>query len=106
MQRRFRVLRVVATIFKILAWFFLALGVIGAGVLLASGTGAAMPFELERITILSEVGAAIVTLLTGIALFLFLFTIGGVTSVLLAIEENTRATADQVGLSQGPPLRY
>lgn len=92
--------------FKVLAWLFLALGIIGAGVLLAGGAGAAVPYQLEQFTILNEVGAAIVTLLAGVALFLILFTIGGVTTVLLAIEENTRTTTDQVGWSQRPPLRY
>ena len=106
MQRRFRVLRVVGVVFKMLAWLSLVIGV-AAAVTLAFGAALLPPYtQVPPVFLLGAVGTALVVFFGGIVLFLFLLAVGEVIFVLLAIEEHTRSAADSSRASHGPPLRF
>ncbi len=84
--RKYGVLRAVALILKILAWVVLAAGVIGAIVALTS-----LRSILPQ---LAGVGSAGV-LFACIMWFVQLFSFGSILSLLIDIEENTRALGDK-----------
>jgi hypothetical protein len=101
-EKRFRALRVVATIFKIFAWIDLvltilgALGVIVTGVLSGARSGGALsqvPFASVVSGALGGILAGIVLLLAGLVYFLILYAMSESVYVILSIEENTRLTA-------------
>jgi hypothetical protein len=96
MERKFRTLRTVSVIFKIIAWVVAALTVIGfiamlvGGAALAQfggrygGMGALGPF--------GAVGIAFYILIIGAIWFVSLLAGADLIMVILAIEENTRAS--------------
>ncbi len=101
MEKRFKVLRFIATLWKILAWVSLVLGILGALGMLIGGLAGGLLSD----AVVNEMGlrgfvsgtflgiAGFLGLLIGAALqFLFLYAAGEVISVFLSIEENTRAT--------------
>jgi len=97
--RRYGVMRVIAFVLKLLAWLMLLLcvaaAIFGATLLGRSVSGITGVTGLTATIGLSTIiGAA----LTGVFGFLPLFAMGSVLSLLLDIEENTRALA---ALSQG-----
>ncbi len=104
MEKKFKMLRVVGTIYKVLAWIVLVIGVLSAlGVLGAGIWGQARlarpPGMPPRALLPGWVGVAggIMGAL-GIALmalfyFLFLYAFGEAIYLALAIEENTREMA-------------
>ncbi len=105
MQQRYRVLRVVATILKILAVVVLLFGVLGACGALAFGAvpGLAGAGSSSRdafgIGVSGIVGGAIVgvgVLFGSLLYFLLLYAFGDVMSLLIALEENTRITAERL----------
>lgn len=95
--RRFLLLRFVAVALRVLAWVMLLLAVLAAGApffaslqladLLAQ-TGDMGAFLLD-----SQWPWAAASLVTGLLLFVFLYTCGEAISLRLAVEENTRLTA-------------
>lgn len=102
MEKRFRALRVVATVFKILAWIdlvvtiFGALGVIVTGVLSSAKSGG----SLSQTPFLSALAGPVAGILSGLLIvvfgliqFLMLYAMGEAVYVILSIEENTRLTA-------------
>lgn len=103
MEKRYKVLRFVATLWKILAWVALVLGVLSAfGVLLGGVLGGMGPQfwrELGLNPMVFGGGGVLVGIigfLVGLIItafqFLVLYATGEIFSVLIAIEENTRAT--------------
>jgi ABC-type phosphate transport system permease subunit len=98
MERRFRALRIIATIYKIVAVLILLLGVLFAILSVASAlmAGAAMNSQ-EFAGVMSGgimgvvVGTAV--LLYAAVIFLVLYGAGEAIYLALAIEENTRETA-------------
>ncbi len=96
MDRRFTALRVIGTIFKILAWVVLILGLLGAVALLIVGftlSGLEGPLGLDlggTLTGLAMFGVAAILAIVG---FLALYAVGESAYLLLDIEENTRRTA-------------
>jgi len=95
--KRFGVLRVIGVLLKVLAWFSLVMGVVGAvaGLLaggaltdLLSNAGVASPLGGGEAMILALGG-----LLTGLISFLALYAAGEGIFLQLAVEENTRLTA-------------
>lgn len=84
--RKYGLLRVVALILKILAWVVLGAGVVGAIVALTS--------LRSLLPQLAGVGAAGV-LFACVMWFIQLFAFGSILSLLMDIEENTRALAGQ-----------
>lgn len=103
MERKFRILRIIGTLWKVLAWIILVGGILfSLGILLVGvlGSGAAilqmfgqdvtaMPGAMGLV---SSVVGFLVTLFTTIIYFLLLYAIGDLIYLLLAIEENTRRT--------------
>jgi len=103
-QKRFRALRVIGTIFKVLAWIVLVLGLLGAaGVLIFSALGGMQLGDalgqregaLQGLAAggLSGLGGAIMILLFTLLYFLTLYATGEAIYLALAVEENTREAA-------------
>lgn len=101
METKFRVLRMVGTLWKVLAWITLIVGILSSlGVLLVGilGSGglvwrylgqdpAMMPAAMGIVT---GIAGFILGLIAAIVYFLILYAIGEMIYLLLAIEENTR----------------
>ncbi len=104
MEKRFRSLRVIATVFKVLAWIALVLGIIGGLIMMVTGLaggilgGSSAPRELGSgmtmmAGLLSGFLGGIVTMVAAVLYFLFLYAAGDAIGLALAIEENTREVA-------------
>jgi len=102
MEKKFKVLRIIGTVWKIMAWIVLVLGVLSSfGVLLSSifGGGLMRSFAEQQGYglpvmgivggVVGLVGGLIVTLIQ----FLMFYAMGQLIYLLLAIEENTRMAA-------------
>lgn len=79
--RNYDLLKLIASILKLLAWVALVLAVIGVIVALA-----AMPGALKLVGV-------VVALLVGIGWFVQLYAFGSILSLLIDIENNTRMLA-------------
>lgn len=96
MDTRFTALRVTGTVFRILAWITLILGVLSAIVLLILSFVLAPTLNLFNLSQQSApVGIALFVLIVVISMlsFLFLYAAGEFLYLLLAVEDNTRRTA-------------
>jgi hypothetical protein len=106
MEKKFRVLRIVATIIKVLAWIILVLGVLGGcltlgGGLLAGGTGSRGGGEFGPLAgLLTGAFGGIFVIIFSVLEFLFLYAFGELIHLLLALEENTRLTAERLQAMQ------
>lgn len=106
MAKKFRVLRIVGILWKILAWIVLAGGVLSSvGVLLTSLLGGGLIRQLGRRTAETPVGpfvfsaaggvvGFILGLIVTIVYFLALYAVGELIHLMLSVEENTRAMAE------------
>ncbi|MBM3189425.1 MAG: hypothetical protein FJZ90_11965 [Chloroflexi bacterium] len=104
MEKRFRALRAVAVLYRILAWVVLALGAIGSLLVVIVGAiqgrvGSPSPL-LADVPGINQVTGLVAGLLAGILLlvftllqFLLLYAASEAIQVGLAIEHNTRETA-------------
>jgi len=90
--RKYPVLRVIAMILKILAWVVLAAGFIGMIALLSAGSR--LSADLQVLRPLTTAGAFGVPLFA-ILNFILLFGFGSILSLLVDIEEKTRAMASR-----------
>jgi hypothetical protein len=103
MEKKYRVLRVVATIYKVLAWILLVVSVLGgcgaiAFGVMAGGAGSSSNNALGPL-LGGVVGGAIsglVAIFFGVIYFLFLYAFAELIDVALALESNTRATVEQL----------
>ena len=96
MDRRFMALRIIATVFKILAWLALIFGLLGAiGALLIGFTlsGQEGLLGLNLSGPLAGIAIFVVSLIVAIISFLLLYTFAEFIYLFLSIEENTRRTA-------------
>lgn len=101
MESKYRVLRLVATIWKILAWIVLVLFVLGAcGTLASSFLGGSNPAfgnsNLGALNLVLGLVGAVVVLLLGAIYFLSLYAFAEIIDVLISLEVNTRSTAEQL----------
>ena len=122
MEKRFRVLRVIGTLWKVFAWIELIIGILAAfGVLLMGILGSGsflLQFLGERANMIpgamglvSSIVAFIALLVGTIVYFLVLYAVGELIYLMLAIEENTRQTqqwlqqaiSSESGRSASPP---
>lgn len=89
--RRYGLVRAIAWILKLLAWLVLVAGVVGAifGVTLLGRTTALSFLPAAMLS----TGTLAASLLVGILWFFPLYAFGSILSLLLDIEENTRALA-------------
>jgi hypothetical protein len=100
MQKKYRALRIVATIWKVLAWVVLVVSVLGGCGTLAFGVlgGAAARstnFGLGG-GLIGGLVAALVAIFLGVLYFVSLYAFAELVDVMLALEENTRMTAEQL----------
>lgn len=96
MDRRFTALRIIGTVFKILAWISLIFGLLGAIGMLVLGftlSGQQGFLGLDLGGPLAGIAMFVVALLISIFSFLSLYAIGESVYMFLSIEENTRRTA-------------
>lgn len=94
MGKRFTALRVIATIFKVLGWIALLLGLLGAILVLVAAL--TLDFDAAGINFggpLAGVVAFIVILILAVIQFLILYAIGESIYVFLSIEESSRRSA-------------
>ena len=96
MNKRFTALRIIGTVFKVLAWIALIFGILsGVLALIASltigGTEGFLGVDLGGP--LAAIAVFIVALIVAIFQFLMLYAVGESIYVFLSIEENTRRTA-------------
>ena len=121
MQKQFRILRLVATIFKIKAWIVLIVGILGAlavVVLGAIGGGAMIQNPmLESVPswivgmasgLLGGLMAGFVIVIGALFYFVLLYAVAEVVYLGLAIEQNTRESAYYLrgeGALPPPPMQ-
>jgi hypothetical protein len=105
MERKFRVLHVIGTLWKVLAWIALVVGALSSLAVFLIGVGGSGGFIWRYLGQDSGVMPATVGLMSGIVggiagliatiiYFVILYAIGELVFLLLAIEENTRLTVD------------
>jgi len=103
MEKRFRVLRVIGTLWKVFAWIELIVGILSAIGVLIMGILGSGSFLLQflgenanvipgAMGIVSSIVAFVVLLVATIVSFLVLYAVGELIYLMLAIEENTRRT--------------
>jgi hypothetical protein len=106
MSRQFTALRVVGTIFKILGWLVLIVGLLGAAGALVAGFTLGDQLGLSGLDLggpLAGIAAFVVTLVIAIINFLLLYAAGEAVYVFLCIEENTRRSAYLLQQQYAPP---
>ncbi|MGQ9665269.1 MAG: hypothetical protein ACUVQ3_06310 [bacterium] len=99
MEKKFKALRIVSVIFKILAWIVAVLTIIGfigmlvSGVALSSmmGRGYGAYGGMGALGAFGGVGMAFFILINGALIFVSLLAAADMILVILAIEENTRS---------------
>ena len=105
MEKKFTVLRIMGTIWKVMAWLELIIGILVAiGFLLMGILGGPMlpahvPVPARESWAYSVAGGIVgfvAVLIATIIYFLLLYAVGELLYLLLAIEENTRQTAQQM----------
>ena len=98
MEKKFTALRVIGTVFKILAWISLLLGILGAILALVTGFAVGGQDDLLGLGLglggpVAAIAMFIAALIVAIFYFLTLYSVGEAIYLALAIEENTRRTA-------------
>jgi hypothetical protein len=96
MDRRFTALRIIGTIFKILAWISLIFGLLGAAGALIAGLSLSGQDSLLGLDLggpLAGVAMFFVALIVAIFNFLALYAVGEAIYLFLSVEENTRRMA-------------
>jgi len=112
-EKRFTVLRIVATLYKILGWIILvvgtlaSLGIFVAGLLGGAGVSQYMSRGSQLGGLMSGalggLVAAVISFLLTLLYFVLTYGVGEVIYLFVAIEENTRATSAWIGRWQQPP---
>ncbi len=116
MERKFTVLRVVSTIFKVLGVLVLILGILGACLMIAGGamSGSSLGGAGSELNNQLGLGAggAIAGAIAGVGVlfitllyFLLLYAFGDIITLLIALEENTRITAERIVQAPLAPLQ-
>jgi hypothetical protein len=96
MSRQFTALRVVGTIFKVLAWLSLIIGILAAVGSLVFGFALTEQLGIPGIDLggpMAGIAAFVVALVVALLYFLIFYAMGEVIYLFLCIEENTRRTA-------------
>jgi hypothetical protein len=96
MDKRFMALRIVGSIFKILAWITLVIGLLVAAFMLVAGFALSDRLGIVSLDVggpLAGITAFIVALIATVVNFLILYAFGEAVYLFLSIEENTRRTA-------------
>jgi hypothetical protein len=103
MEKKYRILRIVATIWKVLAWIVLVLSVLGGCLTFALGVmGGAAASRNDALGLGLGGGligggiTALIAIFFGVLYFVSLYAFAELVDVMIALEENTRATAEQL----------
>lgn len=115
MEKKFRVLRIIGTLWKVLAWIVLVGGILSSlGILLVGvlGSGGSLLrlFGQEAgvvpgaLGIVSSIFGFVVALVFTIIYFLILYAVGELIDLLLAIEANTRKTMQAMQQALRPEI--
>ncbi|HEY4815665.1 MAG TPA: hypothetical protein VIH58_13350 [Chthoniobacterales bacterium] len=105
MEKKYKALRVIATIFKILAFVLGILCLLGSVITLAIGAGAGVNSSSSFANNAAFGGlftgflGAVVVLVYGVIIFLYLYAMSEFIHVFLDIEENTRLTNHMLSAS-------
>lgn len=91
--RKYGLLRAIAFVLKLLGWVVLLAALIGT-ILLLTGLGGNATADNQVFRTLAAAGV-VVTPLLGVIWFIQLFAFGSILSLLVDVEENTRALAAQ-----------
>ncbi|MFQ6102393.1 MAG: hypothetical protein ACE5OS_14365 [Anaerolineae bacterium] len=114
MERKFKVPRIIGTIWKILAWIVLIAGILASiGMLLTSIFGGGMmeqfgprqgrmPWAPWAFGVMGGIAGFIVSLIATIMYSLALYAVGELIYLLLAVEENTRLAAQWIRTHSAP----
>ncbi len=112
MESKYRVLRFIAGLYKVIAWVLLVAGVLGAVGTIVSGAVGANRIG-DRIVgwtglggegLLAGVAVGVGLLIAAVLLFVLLYAAGEVVTLALAIEQNTRESAYYMrGDAAAPP---
>jgi hypothetical protein len=123
-EKRFRVLRIIGTIYKVLGWIILVIGTLTSLGIFVGGLlgGAGMTQFVGRNSqlaglmggVLGGLAAAVVSFVLTLVYFVFVYGMGELIYLFLAIEENTRATSAWIGrwlqapagVPPAPPPQY
>lgn len=101
-ERRFRALRALSALLRVLGALVLLAGVVAGGLIIGIATVGAGPFAGAITEITGEIAPAgltaavggLVILITSVLYFVALFGAGEAIHVLLSVEENTREAAN------------
>jgi hypothetical protein len=101
MEKRFRSLRAIATVLKILAWVALIGGILGGIFIFVAGlagglagSSASLPVsDMGLGGVVAGVLGGFLVIVGALLYFLFLYAAGDAIYLALAIEQNTRETA-------------
>lgn len=107
MNKKFSVLRIIGTLWKILAWIALVggillsvgvllVGVLGSGRFLMQYLGQDVRAIPGAMGLVSSIVAFLIMLVISVIYFLVLYAVGDLIFLLLAIEENTRRTSEWI----------
>ena len=112
MEKKFRVLRLIGTIWKILAWVALIVGVlVSIGMLLTSVLGGGIMGQLGQqaggmpswaFGVMGGIVGFIVSLMLTVIYFLTMYAVGELIYLLIAVEENTRLAAQWIQARSAP----
>lgn len=101
-KRRFMALRGIAFLFMLGAVLAL-IGGIGMAIMIATGGTALMSEEMGAAAALGPVGGALIVAVYGFFMFLGLLAYAELLQLMVAVEENTRATAAWLAQQQQEP---
>ncbi len=109
MKKRFKFLRIVATVWKILAWLALVVGILGAvGLLILTFTGRAdVILSAQRVPvrgIVAGIVTSVIWIFFAVVYFVSLYAGAEFIFMFLAIEENTRVMADAFRAGEAPEV--
>ena len=100
MEIKYRVLRFIAGLYKVLAWVLLVGGILGAiGAMVGGVMGGALAGQMAETTglgiggLVAGIAVGITLLIVAVLLFVFLYAAGEVVTLVLALEQNTREAA-------------
>lgn len=92
METKYKVLRLVATLYKILAWIFLVAGILGLPGAVIYGVVMGGQTQTMAWWVMTGLGVGVGSMLAGVILYVLFMGMGQFIYVFLDIEDNTRKT--------------
>ena len=104
MEKKYKILRIVAFVWKIVAWVILVISVLGgcASLVMTLMAGNQLSRQTSALGLgmlggtVGGITIAVVAILVGLFYFISLYAVAEMIDVALALEENTRATSEQL----------